>query len=91
MERAGAAICTNSPRRDAAEIARRHALKKTLGQTHAWGTLGHCGRVQALEKLEIVSYYVSRAGPSRSRLKAPEQPKVLEAPAGEGTINPRER
>ena len=62
-----------------------------MGRAHAWGTLGHCGHVLALGKLEIVSYYVSRPGPSRSRLKAPEQPKVLEAPAGEGTINPRER
>ena len=28
-----------------------------MGRAHAWGTAGHCGRVQALEEVEIVSYY----------------------------------
>ena len=99
MERAGAAICTNSvaeitfgvPPRGATYTPSLDALKKTLGQTHARGTPGHCGRVRALEKLEIVSYYVSRAGPSRSRLKAPKRPNPSYARAVEGTIRPCER
>jgi len=36
-----------------------------MGRARVWGTPGHCGRVRALEKLEIVPYYVSRTGPSR--------------------------
>ena len=67
------------------------ARKKETGRAHAWGTPGHCGRVQVLEKLEIVSYYVSRAGPSRSRLKAPKRPNARYARAVEGTIHPCER
>ena len=57
------------------------------------GVPGHCGRVRALEKLEIVSYYVSRSGPSRSRLKALKRPNKgpqPEARGVEGTINPCE-
>ena len=101
VESAGAAICTNSvaeitcgvppPRRDPLHSARRDVRKKETGRAHAWGTPGHCGRVQVLEKLEIVSYCVSRAGPSRSRLKAPKRPNPSYARAVEGTINPRER
>ena len=67
------------------------AAKKAMDQAHAWGSLGHCDRIRALEKLEIVSYYVSRAGPSRSRLKAPKRPNPRYARAVEGTIHPCER
>ena len=59
-------------RRYVEEIARRHVPKKAMDQAHAWGSLGHCDRIRALEKLEMVSYCVSRWGPSRSRLKVPE-------------------
>ena len=102
MERAGAAICTNSvaeitfgvPPRGATytpSLDGMHERRKTA-RAHAWGTPGHCGRVRALEKLEIVSYYVSRAGPSRSRLKkAPKQPNPSYARAAEGMISPRDR
>ena len=98
MEMAGAAICTNS----VAEIMRgvpprgRDLQKPPGGMSERRQWVGHMRGVPsdtaaAFEKLERLSYYVSRAGPSRSRLKAPERPKGLEAPAGEGTINPRER
>jgi hypothetical protein len=49
-----------APRRDVAEIARWHARAATMDRARTWGTPGHCGRVRALEKLEIVPYYVSR-------------------------------
>ena len=35
------------PRRDVTEFARWHARKTTMGRARAWGTAGHCGRVQA--------------------------------------------
>ena len=63
-------------RRYVEEIARRHVPKKAMDQAHAWGSLGHCDRIRALEKLEMVSYCVSRWGPSRSRLKVPK-PKTM--------------
>ena len=59
VERAETAIC------GVAEIARWHARAATMGRARAWGTPGHCGRVRALEKLEIVPYYVSWTGQSR--------------------------
>jgi len=54
-----------APRRDVAEIARWHARAATMGRARVWGTPGHCGRIRALKKQEIVPYYVSRSGPSR--------------------------
>ena len=77
MEMAGAAICTNS----VAEIMRgvpprgRDLQKPPGGMSERRQWVGHMRGVPsdtaaAFEKLERLSYYVSRAGPSRSRLKA---------------------
>ena len=98
VERAGAAICTNS----VAEIMRgvpprgRDLQKPPGGMSERRQWVGHMRGVPsdtaaAFEKLERLSYYVSRAGPSRSRLKAPKRPIPSYARVVEGTINPRER
>ena len=99
VERAGAAICTNS----VAEIMRgvpprgRDLQKPPGGMSERRQWVGHRRGVPsdtaaALEKLERLWYYVSRAGPSRSRLKkAPKQPNPSYARAAEGMISPRDR
>ena len=80
MERAGAVFAPIPSLRPCAALRRRNrqaaCAKKAMDQAHAWGSLGHCDRIRALEKLEIVSYCVSRWGPSRSRLKVPK-PKTM--------------
>ena len=99
MEMAGAAICTNS----VAEIMRgvpprgRDLQTPPGGMSERRQWVGHMRGVPsdtaaAFEKLERLSYYVSRAGPSRSRLKkAPKQPNPSYARAAEGMISPRDR
>ena len=76
MERAGAVFAPIPSLRSCAAyrpaaLRRRNrqaaCAKKAMDQAHAWGSPGHCDRIRALEKLEIVPYYVSRAGPSRSQ------------------------
>ena len=85
MERAGAVFAPIPSLRSCAAyrpaaLRRRNrqaaCAKKAMDQAHAWGSPGHCDRIRALEKLEIVSYCVSRWGPSRSRLKVPK-PKTM--------------
>ena len=82
-----------APRRVVAEIARRHARKKQGSESGTCVGYPDTAVAFALEKLEIVSYYVSRSGPSRSRLKALKRPNKgpqPEARGVEGTINPCE-
>ena len=85
MERAGAVFAPIPSLRSCAAyrpaaLRRRNrqaaCAKKAMDQAHAWGSPGHCDRIRALEKLEMVSYCVSRWGPSRSRLKVPK-PKTM--------------
>ena len=98
MERAGAVFAPIPSLRSCAAyrpaaLRRRNrqaaCAKKAMDQAHAWGSPGHCDRIRALEKLEIVSYCVSRWGPSRSRLKVPK-PKTmgLEPQVGHSTGRP---
>ena len=84
MERAGAAICTNSV-----------AEKPPDGMSERRQWIGHMRGIPSdtaaafeRSRLENVLYYVSRGGPSRSRLKARKRPNPSYARAVEGTISP---
>ena len=96
MEHAGAAIYTNF----VAEIIRGvpprgatwHKSPDGMPAPRQWighvrgVTPGHYGHVRALEKLEIVPYYVSRTGPSR---RSSRSTKIT--PASERRVSRRGR
>ena len=102
MERAGAVFAPIPSLRSCAAyrpaaLRRRNrqaaCAKKAMDQAHAWGSPGHCDRIRALEKLEMVSCHVSRSGPSRGQvmaLKRPNKGPQPQARGVEGTINPCE-
>ena len=95
VEMAGAAICTNSVAEITCGVPHRGATRGIPldGMRERRKRVGHMRGVPpdtavAFER-SGKTYYVSRSGPSRSRLKHPNDQTQLNA-AGEGTINRRE-